>query len=504
MKTRAAIDIASLKNLQEQKALLTKIESLPYSEELRSVMDRSIHTCSPERTLKDAVKEMTRRNISSIIVVDDQNTAIGILTERDVMRKIAAEDDIDIGKTPVAAVMTPSPVTLEPGNTIYRALSVLSERGIKHLPLVENGALAGMITLRQLLKLKYPEPMTLIERIRNAPDTAALREIKSSLPEIAALKLSMGFPAHDIVVMISMINQDIHRKTMELSVAELGAPPLPICMYVTGSHGRRENLLSPDQDHGMVIADSDDGLKQYDEYFVRLSSMFSEGLAEIGFATCPGYIMCQNPLWRKSVSEWKLQIEYWFDRQVRELGRFVTILFDAVPVFGQRELFYEVADFAFPLLGQHHEVFRVLHEEEARHQVPTTGIFKRFITEKSGVHRGELDIKRSGLRFVVEGVRILALMHGIRETSTLKRITALVEGNFLHRDDGEYFESAYHYLLYLALKTQTEKAMARKEIDTFINPAKLSQRDRETLRHAFKAVTTLQDLVAGEFGELVI
>ena len=65
--------------------------------------------------------------------------------------------------------MTADPVTLSPGDTIYRALSILSAKKIKHLPLEEDGRITGMVTLRRLLKLRYPEPMSLMESIRTAP-----------------------------------------------------------------------------------------------------------------------------------------------------------------------------------------------------------------------------------------------------------------------------------------------------------------------------------------------
>ena len=106
--------------------------------------------------------------------------------------------------------------------------------------------------------------------------------------------------------------------------------------------------------------------------------------------------------------------------------------------------------------------------------------------------------------FVVEAVRILALQHGIRETSTLKRISQLVTSGCIHPDDGEYFEAAYHLLLHLALKSQIDSVSKKEPIDAFINPDNLSQRDRETLRQAFKAITALQEVVSAEFGELIL
>ena len=104
----------------------------------------------------------------------------------------------------------------------------------------------------------------------------------------------------------------------------------------------------------------------------------------------------------------------------------------------------------------------------------------------------------------MEAIRILALQNGIRETGTLKRIAKLVESGFIHKNDGEYFESAYQLLLHYALKSQVFKASRGEKIDTYIDPKILSPRDKENLRDAFKAVSALQDLVASEFGELVI
>jgi CBS domain-containing protein len=497
---RATVDIESLKKLQATKESLRQAGSFPYSEDLRSVMDTEVYTCHPDNPIKGVLQEIVGRNISSTIVVDEEGRPAGILTERDIMQRVVIAEGLDLEHTPVAAVMTADPVTLSPGDTIYRALSILSAKGIKHLPLVENGRITGIVTLRRLLKLRYPEPMSLMEAIRAASEVATLRAIKNKLPAMAESRLKEGRRSYDIVVMISLLNQDIHRRTLELALARVGDPPAPFCLYVTGSHGRLENLLTPDQDHGMIIGDGP-GEPQYSEYYIELSTTFSGWLADIGFATCPGYIMCSNPLWRKSLNEWKLQIKYWFDRQVRELGRFCTVLFDAAPIYGENSLFEETRQYAHGLLEQHHEVLRVLLEEQSRHKVPT-GLLGQFLTERAGMHRGEFDIKRSGLLFVVEAIRILALLHGIRETATLKRIAALVRGNFIHRDDGEYFEAAYLFLLHLALKVQTGNIISGGQ-GTFINPKKLSRRERENLRHAFKAVSALQDLVATEFGELV-
>jgi len=496
------VDLESFKKLQETRDSLKKVESFPYRENLRSIMNPDVYTCSPLCSLRDVIKEMIAREISSVIVIDHEKQPVGILTERDITKRALADDCVSLDTTPIARMMTSDPLTLHPDNSIYRALSVLSDRHIKHLPLVEDGKIVGIVTMRQLLKLRYPEPLTLIEGIQDARNVEKLKEIKDRLPKMAQERLESGRSAYDVVAMISLINRDIHRRALGLAAEGLGEPPVPYALYVTGSHGRLENLLTPDQDHGLIIADSEQNY-QYDQYFIDLGVQFSDYLDRIGYVYCPGYLMASNPLWRKSLSEWKLQINYWFEAQVRELGRYVTVLFDASAISGEVDLFNELKDYAFGVLGRHHEVFRVLHEEEGGHRVPL-GWLGGFVTDKAGLHKGELDVKKSGLIFVVETIRILALQHNIRETATLKRIARLVEQGVIHPNDGEYYESAYQVLLHYALKSQVSKASRGEKLDTYIDPKILSPRDKETLRHALKAVSTLQDFVASEFGQLVI
>ncbi|MDX2435157.1 MAG: CBS domain-containing protein, partial [Desulfobacterales bacterium] len=203
------VELESLKKLQDTRDSLKKVESFPYREKLRSIMDADVYTCSPLCTLRDVVRDMATRNISSVIVIDHEKQPVGILTERDIMQRVIADDCISLDSTPISAVMTSDPITLHPDNTIYRALSILSDSRVKHLPLKEDGKIVGIVTMRQLLKLRYPEPLTLIEGIREANEVETLKEIKNKLPKMAEERLESGRMAYDIVIMISLINRDI-------------------------------------------------------------------------------------------------------------------------------------------------------------------------------------------------------------------------------------------------------------------------------------------------------
>jgi len=130
-------------------------------------------------------------------------------------------------------------------------------------------------------------------------------------------------------------------------------------------------------------------------------------------------------------------------------------------------------------------------------------MFNWFITEKGGEHKGEIDMKRSALIFIVEAARILAVKHGVRDTSTIARLKRLTEMEVLARDEAESFENAYRVVIQHALRAQIENYLSGRSPGYYLNPSDLSARGRESLKQSLKAVSRLQDAVAVEFGELI-
>jgi CBS domain-containing protein len=101
-------------------------------------------------TVSEAVQEMNRRKIGSVLVMEG-GVLVGIFTERDVlMRVVAAERDPKT--TPVAHVMTRSPITIPSSMTVEEVMDLHSGKHFRHLPVVENGRVIGMISVRDILR----------------------------------------------------------------------------------------------------------------------------------------------------------------------------------------------------------------------------------------------------------------------------------------------------------------------------------------------------------------
>jgi CBS domain-containing protein len=356
------------------------------------------------------------------------------------------------------------------------------------------------------MKIRHSEPFVIIGELDQANTLGDYKKIKEGLIPLVQEKLSSRQDPVDVVTMLSLVNFDIHKCILkEVIERQKTPPPVDFSFFVTGSHGRRENLLFPDQDFCVIIDDYDDSRhEEIDGYFERVSKELSKALNRVGFVYCPGEVMGQNPQWRKRILEWKHFVSEVFSKQGPYTVRYMTLIFDSAPLYGSRALFQTYTDYAYNLLAKNHNIIRQMHdEEEGKHKVPL-GIFQTFITEKDKDHNRQIDMKKSGLIFLIESARVLALKHGIRETSTLNRLKALVEQGVIHSDDSEYFENAYRVILHHTLMAQADNFLHRGTEDYYLNPYELSERSQEILKQAFKAISKLQDIVGSEFGELIL
>jgi len=500
------IDSDSDRTLQNS-SLLYRLSAFQYHDSLKNIMVTDVYTCGADDPIQPVAEEMAKREISSVVVTDGNLRPLGIVTERDMLGKVVAKGCPNPYETKISEIMTSVPITLAPDDTLFDALSIFSRSEIKHLPIVDQEKLVGMITFRQILKIRHYEPIVLVGDLQKAESVSDFREIRESLIPLVQKRLSSNVDPIDIVAMLSLVNASIHKRLLRKALMEHRSPPPPVhfCVFVTGSHGRRENLLFPDQDFCVIIDDYDDRLyNEYDRYFRTLSQQFSDLLNEVGIPYCTGHIMGQNPLWRKRISEWIDHVSLIIQQQTPFTVRYLTLIFDSAPLIGKRSLFDAYLNHAFDQLSLNHAVIRQMHdEEEARHRVPL-GLLNSFITEKNKDHRGQIDMKRSALIFIIETARVLALKHGIKATSTLSRLNALVEKGVIHKDDSEYFENAYRIILYHTLKAQIDNYLIHGSNDYYLNPHELSSRHQGLLKQAFRAISDLQDVVGSEFGELIL
>ena len=126
---------------------------------------RRVVTVSARSSVADAIRAMHAENVGSVMVPDAEGCPVGIFTERDVVR-MYAEGDRDFDALPVDSRMTCSVVVGRLAMPVDEALGLMTERRFRHLPVVEDGKLLGMVSIGDLVKVKLSEAAQEAEALR--------------------------------------------------------------------------------------------------------------------------------------------------------------------------------------------------------------------------------------------------------------------------------------------------------------------------------------------------
>ncbi|MBK9051421.1 MAG: CBS domain-containing protein [Chloroflexi bacterium] len=111
---------------------------------------QGVITITPEKTLKDAAALLTQHTIGAVVVVNEAGKVVGILSERDIIRTITHHEQ-PLSQT-VNEVMTKRVITGTPEDDIYSVAHVMTENRFRHLPIMEDGQLIGMVSIGDITK----------------------------------------------------------------------------------------------------------------------------------------------------------------------------------------------------------------------------------------------------------------------------------------------------------------------------------------------------------------
>ncbi len=118
--------------------------------QVKDVMVKNLITVEAEDTVKKAAELMDKHDISCLVVIDYGNP-VGIVTERDMLKKVVVERK-DPGRTKVGNIMSAPLVTSHPQAEIRDAVRLMNERRIKKLPVIEDGNLIGLVSLTDVMR----------------------------------------------------------------------------------------------------------------------------------------------------------------------------------------------------------------------------------------------------------------------------------------------------------------------------------------------------------------
>ena len=120
---------------------------------VRDHMDRHVAMLRPETDILDAIGFLLEKRVTGAPVADKSGRLVGILTEKDCLRLVAAGVEGNLPRGSVATFMTPNPETIPPDMDVYFAAGLFLKRDFRRFPVVEDGKLVGAITRFDILRV---------------------------------------------------------------------------------------------------------------------------------------------------------------------------------------------------------------------------------------------------------------------------------------------------------------------------------------------------------------
>lgn len=132
---------------------------------LKSKPDQATYTIVPEASVFGAVKLMAEKNIGALVVIE-RGTIVGMVTERDYARKIVLMARSS-KETPVRDIMTSPVMCVRPRQTSEECMALMTENRLRHLPVVDEGELIGLVSIGDLVKDVISEQKFVIQQLEH-------------------------------------------------------------------------------------------------------------------------------------------------------------------------------------------------------------------------------------------------------------------------------------------------------------------------------------------------
>jgi len=130
---------------------------------LKTKPNRTVHTIAPDDTVLQAITKMAEHGIGALPVVEGARI-VGIITERDYARKIILKKRAS-ASTPVRDIMTEAVIYVRPSDSNEDCMALMTERRLRHLPVMDNGQLIGLISIGDLVKDIIAEQQFIIDQL---------------------------------------------------------------------------------------------------------------------------------------------------------------------------------------------------------------------------------------------------------------------------------------------------------------------------------------------------
>jgi len=471
------------------------------------------------------------------------------------LREAGGHRPARLGELPLRA-----PITADPGRSIRETAALMSKHQVSCVPLVQDGALVGIVTDRDLRNrvlgqsvdpgrpiadVMTPDPITV--RTSHRIEDALLEMMRMGIHHLPVIgedgRLASVVSSGDLLRQQSphplRLVRDIQRAESRAMIAELGrqGPGMLAVMARMGSQvtevGRVASMITDACTHRLLalaqdqlgeapmawtwmafgsqarleqglVSDQDNGLLLAEtpkgeaaEYFRKLADFVCDGLNECGYIYCPGGVMAKGE-WRMGYADWRKTFSSWILEPKPKSVMQSSIFFDMRGVAGDLAMARRLHAEVLQQASESKIFRRFLAAESMGHR-PPLGLFRQFVQEHDGKKSQGLNLKTRGVIPIVDLARVRALEGAISAVHTEERLRAAGEQGVMNERDADDLIHALRFIGNVRLRHQVALCDRGEKPNHLVDPDELSGLHRRYLRSAFGIVRTAQEALCNRY-----
>lgn len=461
---------------------------------VRALLRRPPVTVSPHASIREVAELMREKRVSSVMLVEREHL-FGIVTDRDLRnRALAAGLDPAL---PVLEIATVAPMTVDVTAPGFEALLLMARHNIHHVPVLDGQRVMGMITATDVTEQHSTSAVYLAGEIHKQTTLEGLVAAAAKVKALQKHLASAGASAYSTGHIVTAITDAITSRLLQLGELRLGPAPVDFAWVAAGSQARHEQTAKSDQDNCMVLDDAYDPVA-HGAYFKQLATWVCDGLAACGYVHCPGEMMAMTDKWRLPQREWAQLFTRWVDTPEPMALMLTCVFFDVRVVAGKRELLDSLRQRTLQRTRDNKLFLAHMVGNALSHQ-PPLGLFGGLSVQRSGEHKGTLDLKHNGIVPIIDLARVYALAAGHPAVNTHDRLSHAAESGEISQQGARDLRDALEHLSLVRLRHQSRLLAAGFAADNYLRPEDLSNFERSQLKDAFGVVKALQDVLAQRY-----
>ncbi len=462
---------------------------------LRGLVRRAPVVCNGETSVRNAVAKMKSEGVGSIVIVDARARPAGLFVERDLI-DVALDAELD---QPIEKFMRRDPLALAAHTPAYEAALAMIEHGIRHVLVTDGHTLLGVVSERDLFSLQRLGLGELTMEIRLAREIDTLARLAERVRRLTRLLVSQGVAAEHLTLFVSLLNDRISQRVIELVRKRHPWDRIGWCWLAFGSEGRLEQTFATDQDNGLVF-ETHGAMRPTEARATLLpfARAVNEALDACGYPLCEGNVMASNPDLCLSVSEWRNKLSGWLDNSDPKALLDAAICFDFRALTGDATLATDLREWFLDATSTRPNFLRLM-AENALQGKPPLARWRDFVTEAAPNAPGTINLKLHGVRLFVDTARIRALARALPPTATGDRLRAAAAAGAMPAAEAEAIVAAFFFIQAIRLRHQAGLASLTAETANRIDPTRLNELDRQTLKHAFVVAREMQARLALDY-----